>query len=178
MTAAIVDARRLAEMCALYRMFDDRDRLLYVGITGDLGQRLGEHSFKRWFPLVERITLEWLPTRAAALLAEKRAISTERPRYNKAGTKPAKPKPAEPEPNLLRDVLKVFRAADRGLHWVILAERLAATFPDRYAGLTQEAISAQCRTLGVPSVCVRYPSTGRGKTLRGCRRADVKTMMQ
>lgn len=86
--AVVADARRFAEMHALYRMYDERGRLLYIGITGDLGQRLGSHSAKRWFPLVERITLEWKPTRAAAALAERRAISTEHPRYNQAGLKP------------------------------------------------------------------------------------------
>jgi predicted GIY-YIG superfamily endonuclease len=85
----VADARRFAEMHALYRMYDERGRLLYVGITGDLGKRLGEHSFKRWFPLVEDIKLEWKETRASALLAESRAIIAERPRYNKAGLTPS-----------------------------------------------------------------------------------------
>lgn len=85
----VADARRFAEMHALYRMYDERGRLLYVGITGDLGKRLGQHSFKRWFPLVEKITLEWKETRASALLSESRAIVAERPRYNKAGLTPS-----------------------------------------------------------------------------------------
>lgn len=82
----VADARRIAEMHAVYRMYDDRGRLLYVGVTGDIGQRFGDHSMKRWFPLVERITLEWHETRAQAVLAESRAIAKERPRYNIAGT--------------------------------------------------------------------------------------------
>jgi hypothetical protein len=172
----IVDARRLTEMHALYRMFDERDRLLYIGMTGDFGKRLGEHSVKRWFPLVERITLEWLPNKAAARVAERRAIGTERPRYNIAGTRPPKkPKPVAPEPgDLLRDILTVF-GSSRGLHWVVLVDRLAVTFPAHYSDLTPEAVSAQCRALGVPSICVRYPTSHeKGTVRRGCRRADVK----
>jgi predicted GIY-YIG superfamily endonuclease len=77
--------RRLTDMHALYRMFDPAGRLLYVGVTGDLARRLGSHVEKRWFPLVTTISLEWFPTRAAAALAEHRAIQAERPRLNVAG---------------------------------------------------------------------------------------------
>lgn len=95
MGAVVADARRFADMHALYRMYDERGKLLYVGITGDAGQRFGEHSLKRWFPLVAEIKLEWLPHEAAARLAERRAISTERPRYNKAGVKPPRAAPGK-----------------------------------------------------------------------------------
>lgn len=98
MGAVVADARRFADMHAVYRMYDERGHLLYVGVTGDLGQRLGEHSVKRWFPLVETVRLEWFPHRAAAAIAEKRAIIAEHPRYNKAGMKPPK-LPPRPEPS-------------------------------------------------------------------------------
>jgi hypothetical protein len=87
----IADARRFADMQALYRLYDEKDRLLYIGVTGDLGQRLGEHSAKRWFPLVDHAKFEWLPTRAAALLAERRAIIAEHPRYNRQVIEPPEP---------------------------------------------------------------------------------------
>lgn len=74
--------RRLTDMHAVYRMFDDRGRLLYVGVTGNPSRRIKEHSEKRWFPLVTSIRLEWFQTRAAAVLAESRAIQAERPRLN------------------------------------------------------------------------------------------------
>jgi predicted GIY-YIG superfamily endonuclease len=80
------DVRRMADMHAVYRMFDGEGRLLYIGRTGDAGRRFGDHTAKRWFPLVETIKLEWLPTEAAAVLAERRAIRAERPRYNIAET--------------------------------------------------------------------------------------------
>jgi hypothetical protein len=71
--------------------------------------------------------------------------------------------------DVLADVLAVF-GADPGLHWAVLAERLAKRFPDRWADATGEAMSAQCRSLGVPSVDVRHS----GRTLMGCRRRDVE----
>jgi hypothetical protein len=181
--------RRLADMHAVYRMFDHAGRLLYIGMTGQAGQRFGSHSQKVWFPLVSMITLEWHTTHAEAYLAETRAIAAERPRYNVAGTPKlaarrgrgqqpaarAAAKPAAPPPdrNVLGDVLKVFGDA-RGLHWQTIADRLAAQFPERWADVSKGAISAQARALGVPSVNVRYPTAGDGKVLQGCRRADVE----
>ena len=59
-----------------------------------------------------------------------------------------------PARDVLADVLAVF-GGDAGLHWPVLAERLAARIPDRWADATAEAISAQCRGRGVPSVDVK-----------------------
>lgn len=177
--------QRLADMHAVYRMFDRAGKLLYVGKTGHVA-RFDNHATKRWFPLVASITLEWHDTEASAALAEKRAIEAERPRYNIAGntkrrrlTAPVpQPKMPEqtPERDILADVLAVF-GTDNGLHWEVLAGRLAARFPDRWARATKQGISAECRALGVPSVCVRYPS-GPGsekvaRILQGCRLKDV-----
>jgi S-DNA-T family DNA segregation ATPase FtsK/SpoIIIE len=71
-----------------------------------------------------------------------------------------------------RDVLADLAAvlgADAGLQWPEAAARLAHRFPERWDGVTAEAISAECRALGVPSVDVK--AGGRG--LKGCRAADV-----
>lgn len=172
--------RRLADMHAVYRMFDHAGRLLYIGKSGRAG-RFDEHAVKRWFPLVSAITLEWHATHAEAMLAEKRAIAAERPRYNIAGS-PVAPKravrgkvaavlpmaPPKP-PNVLSDVLKVFGDA-KGLHWQTIAERLAKQFPGRWADVTRDAISVQCRDLGVPSVQVHALGVNR----QGCRRTSVE----
>jgi len=56
------------------------------------------------------------------------------------------------------------------IHWDDLADRLAARWPDRWADVTGDAMSAQCRKLGVPSVTV---STD-GVKGRGCRRVAVE----
>jgi len=71
--------------------------------------------------------------------------------------------------DVLADVLAVF-AGDPGLHWPVIAERLARQFPDRWADATGDAVSAQCRSLGVPSADVKAG----GVNLKGCRRRDVE----
>jgi DNA segregation ATPase FtsK/SpoIIIE, S-DNA-T family len=73
--------------------------------------------------------------------------------------------------NVLADVLSVFAANERGLWWSVLADRLAETYPDGYAGTTADAISDQCRNLGVKSRPVRMPGA---EPQRGCNRADVE----
>jgi S-DNA-T family DNA segregation ATPase FtsK/SpoIIIE len=52
----------------------------------------------------------------------------------------------------------------------VLAERLAKRGPDRWADASGDALSAQLRSLGVPSVDVKMA----GRALKGCRRADVE----
>jgi hypothetical protein len=148
----IADARRFADMHALYRLFDDEGHLLYVGITGDLGQRLGDHSIKRWFPLVVRITLEWFPHRAAARLAEKRAIGTERPRYNKAGVRvpelPRIPKP-KPERDLLADLDKLLGSEPVRLSALAARLRVVAPGWQPYEKITGVRLRDQLKRAGV-----------------------------
>ncbi|MFF4240452.1 hypothetical protein ACFYYL_31640 [Actinomadura geliboluensis] len=74
-----------------------------------------------------------------------------------------------PDRDVLADVLAVF-GSDPGLHWTELADRLADQFPDRWADATPDAVSAQCRDLGVPSVNVKRA----GVTVRGCRKNAVQ----
>jgi DNA segregation ATPase FtsK/SpoIIIE, S-DNA-T family len=74
-----------------------------------------------------------------------------------------------PGRDVLADVLAVF-GADPGLQWPALADRLAARFPDRWADATADAVSAECRSRGVPSVDVRTA----GRTLKGCRRDHLQ----
>ena len=76
--------------------------------------------------------------------------------------------------DVLADVLSVFGPGEAGLHWQVIADRLAEHHPDRWTGATAESVSAECRDLGIPSVGVRFPSTRDGKVLAGCRRADVE----
>lgn len=66
-------------------MFDCDGNPLYVGLTEDPGRRFGEHSAKRWFPLVATIRLEWFSSEVRAMIAEREAIAREQPRFNKAG---------------------------------------------------------------------------------------------
>ncbi len=72
--------------CNLYRMFDEADHLLYVGVTRHLSRRKSKHKkFKRWYGDVARIKCEPFTSRIDAEDAELKAIQTESPRYNIAG---------------------------------------------------------------------------------------------
>jgi DNA segregation ATPase FtsK/SpoIIIE, S-DNA-T family len=66
----------------------------------------------------------------------------------------------------VRDVLD----GDTGIQWPTLAARLADRIPAHYADITAEAISAQLRALGVPSVDIKRDGTA----LKGAR-ADAIT---
>lgn len=67
----------------LYRIFDEDDALLYVGITNNpKGRILGHQSDKPWWPSVSTITLAHFPDREALEAAERVAVATEKPRFN------------------------------------------------------------------------------------------------
>jgi S-DNA-T family DNA segregation ATPase FtsK/SpoIIIE len=70
--------------------------------------------------------------------------------------------------DVLADVAAVFGDAS-GLHWDEAADRLANRWPDRWADVSAESLSAQCRALGVPSVDVKSG----GVVRKGCRRVGV-----
>ena len=79
---------------------------------------------------------------------------------------------AEPR-DVLGDVLSVFHFGETGLHWQTIAARLADNYPGRWAGATADAVSAQCRALGLPSVQVKHEGVG----AKGCRRDAVEITM-
>ena len=71
----------------LYRLYADDDRLLYVGVSGNLVERLRKHSHrpphgKAWYGQVAYCTVEAFPSMGLALNAEREAIRVERPLYN------------------------------------------------------------------------------------------------
>lgn len=77
------DAKLDAKRTALYRLYDAEDRLLYLGITVNVKQRLPQHAMtKFWWHLVVRTDVEWHPNRRAAEDAERIATVTERPIYD------------------------------------------------------------------------------------------------
>ncbi|MGH3220240.1 MAG: cell division protein FtsK [Streptosporangiaceae bacterium] len=78
---------------------------------------------------------------------------------------------AEVPRDVLADTLAVF-GDNPGLHWDVLAERLAAAFPDRYAGITSKAVTAELRAAGVASVSVSMAS----KVARGARKSDIEAI--
>lgn len=73
-------------MCELYRHFDSKGRLLYVGISLSTAHRLAGHrKASPWFNSIAWIEVERFATREEALNAELQAIRTEWPIWNKAG---------------------------------------------------------------------------------------------
>jgi hypothetical protein len=68
----------------LYRCYDARGRLLYVGISFSALTRMQKHRYEsRWFRRVSRIEVEHIPDRASAREAERKAIHTEFPFFNR-----------------------------------------------------------------------------------------------
>jgi len=73
---------------ALYRFFDDADRLLYVGITSNPEKRWAQHrrfAATTWWPKATRVATDWHDTREGATAAELRVIRTKAPLYNAGG---------------------------------------------------------------------------------------------
>jgi hypothetical protein len=67
----------------LYRFYDAKDRLLYIGITVSLFRRWNNHNaLKPWWRKVTRATVEHFPDRASVMRAERNAIRAEMPIYN------------------------------------------------------------------------------------------------
>lgn len=97
----------MGKVTALYRVFDRKGRLLYVGISGRPFLRFQEHQEKKpWWADGVRIEVEGFGNRLAALSAEATAIREERPAFNVAGsTYPVSARPPDwyrpwtPEPS-------------------------------------------------------------------------------
>lgn len=71
---------------AVYRAYDDQDRLLYVGISPEPFDRLSQHARTRSWPShAGRLTISWHDTRDEARAVEKDAIATEDPVFNRQG---------------------------------------------------------------------------------------------
>jgi hypothetical protein len=69
--------------CQLYRYFDEEGCLLYVGISHSAVVRAQAHRKSAWWIDAAEMKIENFPTRELALEAERRAIKTEKPRFNK-----------------------------------------------------------------------------------------------
>ncbi len=71
--------------CALYRWRDQERNLLYVGVTYNVEVRVSGHAANSiWWTFARRQDVEWFPSRAEAEAAERTAIRSESPIFNRA----------------------------------------------------------------------------------------------
>lgn len=71
------------EQTDVYRLYDPSKRLLYVGISNQVDDRLKQHAdTKPWWGDVERADVRRYPFRYQALAVEHGAIMFERPKHN------------------------------------------------------------------------------------------------
>ncbi|WP_101791054.1 hypothetical protein [Nonomuraea indica] len=83
LAAAYAERSEPLHTTALYRYYDQQDRLLYVGITDALMERISSHiKSSSWMDFASRSTIDRHPTRKAAETAEREAIKAERPLFN------------------------------------------------------------------------------------------------
>ena len=67
----------------VYRQYDVNGQLLYVGAAACVWNRMvGHKRDAEWIELVAGVDIESFPSKAEALIAERRAIFEERPIYN------------------------------------------------------------------------------------------------
>jgi len=94
--------RKVPRRPGVYLMKDSQDRIVYVGKAKDLRQRRNNYRIAnpdrmprrhlRMVNEVSRIDFEFCPTEAAALRHEKKLIRAHRPKFNRAGVWPGRPK--------------------------------------------------------------------------------------
>ncbi|WP_326564582.1 cell division protein FtsK [Micromonospora peucetia] len=80
--------------------------------------------------------------------------------------------------DVLADVLNVFYAGKATISWPALAARLQETYPEAYADITPQAISAMVRKLGVPGKTVHDPDhfdSGKGQ---GCAKDAIQAAIE
>jgi hypothetical protein len=101
-------------MIELYRHFDAKGRLLYVGISLNSLGRFKEHKVtSSWRADIARIEIAYFPTKRDALRAERKAIREESPIWNKTHAI-RREKPQTPPPvftsTLQRTAAKIIEA--------------------------------------------------------------------
>jgi len=77
--------RLTKQKTAVYRLYDNMDNLLYVGITNNPNIRLSEHAAEKpWWSVVDQTKTQivWYKNRPQAKAEETKAILTEHPKYN------------------------------------------------------------------------------------------------
>ncbi|MFD5570403.1 GIY-YIG nuclease family protein [Streptomyces cadmiisoli] len=85
-TRATAEPSPAPERTAVYRLYDEAEQLLYVGVAVDPPVRFRQHRRdKPWWSQVNLREVEWFDDREAALKVEAEAIVRELPRHNDIG---------------------------------------------------------------------------------------------
>lgn len=84
MSVSGVTALSRPQQWVVYRCSDESGRLVYVGQTNDLYRRAAQHRSQTWWwSMVADIYVEAFADEESAKVAEKAAITSERPTFNK-----------------------------------------------------------------------------------------------
>lgn len=145
----------MSQRTALYRLFDDQERLLYIGIAVHPDRRWRQHArdnAETWWPDVQRKEVEWFETRERAAEAEAEAIRREGPPYNwhhtAAYNDPARgwrtPAPV-PSSRASEERRRVF---ERGVRLHMESRSKKVSLPTLLAEKLREAISAGAYPVG------------------------------
>jgi predicted GIY-YIG superfamily endonuclease len=68
---------------AVYRCYNSKEELIYVGVTRDPISRMAKHKITSiWTYETMLIGVDWFDTRSEAFAAEAKTIKKESPRYN------------------------------------------------------------------------------------------------
>jgi excinuclease UvrABC nuclease subunit len=96
---------------AVYRCWDADGRLIYIGASRSVPQRLAQHLIESWWHgIIARIEVRLFPTIEAAFAVEKAAIKELRPAFN---------------------VKHAGRDENDFTHWTLADYRLSKDFQDR-----------------------------------------------
>lgn len=69
----------------VYRLWSAGGSLLYIGVSDNVARRLMQHQYRQWWWQVASVTVERFGDREKADRAERVAIATESPMYNRRG---------------------------------------------------------------------------------------------
>lgn len=132
--------------CALYRHFDAQGRLLYVGISLSPLYRTSQHmDVAEWSFAIARIELQWHDDEDAARAAERVAIRSEGPLFNRQHARSS-----DEAKNAVADIIDALGypklEASLGLsHSSIRHARVSGRFPARWYLI----VSDLCEEAGV-----------------------------
>lgn len=112
-------------MISLYRHFDAKGALLYIGISNNPMYRLKAHRTQsHWSDSIVRVEIEHFPCRPSALAAEAAAIKAEKPRHNQRHVPKPKPK-FRPSPEQRGKICGLWQSALEGKHILKMASEVA-----------------------------------------------------